>query len=89
MEQRETFVAEGQMQMGPSERFFIFLDGEYLGELLMRHFRLPEERGYTDVGACASPWRGWRNSHFPSNRKRRGEVGSKNRRLANAPPPKP
>ena len=33
-----------------SEQFFVFLDGEHLGQRLLRHFRLPEERGYTDLG---------------------------------------
>lgn len=48
--ERAEFVAEGTMQVGPSEQFFVFLDGEHLGQMLLRHFRLPEERGYTDVG---------------------------------------
>jgi hypothetical protein len=48
--QRDEFVAEGQMGIGPSERFFVFLDGEYLGGALIGHFELPEERGYTDLG---------------------------------------
>ncbi len=50
MERSENFVTEGQMQIGPMESFFIFLDGEYLGQRLVRHFGLPEERGYTELG---------------------------------------
>ncbi len=38
------------MAVGPSEQFFVFLDGEYLGQTLVDHFRLPEEKGYTDLG---------------------------------------
>lgn len=44
------FVAEGRVEIGPSEKFFVFLDGEYLGQRLMDHFQLPEERGYTSLG---------------------------------------
>ncbi len=50
MERSENFVTEGQMQIGPMESFFVFLDGEYLGQRLVRHFGLPEERGYTELG---------------------------------------
>lgn len=49
MEHRK-FVAEGQMEVGPSARFFVFLDGEYLGQRLIDHFQLSEERGYTNLG---------------------------------------
>ena len=38
------------MQLGPMEKYFLFLDGEYLGEQVLRYFGLPEERGYTDLG---------------------------------------
>jgi hypothetical protein len=48
--ERNDFVAEGKMEVGPTEQYFTFLDGEYLGELVLRHFGLPQERGYTDVG---------------------------------------
>lgn len=47
---RGEFVAEGKMEIGPTEKFFLFLDGEYLGKRLVDHFRLPEEKGYTDLG---------------------------------------
>jgi hypothetical protein len=48
--ERGEFVAEGKMEVGPAEHYFTFLDGEYLGRLLINHFGLPEERGYTDLG---------------------------------------
>lgn len=48
--ERSEFVAEGMMEVGPSERFFVFLDGDYLGKALVDHFGLPEERGYTALG---------------------------------------
>ena len=47
---RNKFVAEGKMAVDPSARYFVFLDGEYLGRGLVDHFGLPEERGYTDLG---------------------------------------
>lgn len=50
MEERGAFVVEGRMQVGPGEKYFVFVDGEYLGSLLVNHFRLPKERDYTDVG---------------------------------------
>lgn len=48
--ERDEFVAEGWIEIGPSEKFFVFLDGEYLGQRLVDHFQLPEERGYTNLG---------------------------------------
>jgi hypothetical protein len=48
--ERTEFVAEGQVEIGPSTSFFVFLDGEYLGQRLVSHFQLPEERGYTNLG---------------------------------------
>jgi hypothetical protein len=50
MDRVERFEAEGEMQIGPSERFFVFLDGVYLGEQLVEHFGLAEERGFTYLG---------------------------------------
>jgi hypothetical protein len=44
------FVVEGDMQIGPQKQFFIFLDGEHLGQLVLRHRRIAEERGDTKVG---------------------------------------
>ena len=49
MERGEVEVG-GHMQIGPHETFFIFVDGEYLARLLLQHFGLPEERGYSDLG---------------------------------------
>ncbi len=48
--ERSEFVTEGQMEIGPAEHYFTFLDGEHLGWLLLKHFGFPEERGYTDLG---------------------------------------
>jgi len=48
--ERNDFVVEGVLGVGPTEKFFVFLDGEYFGKLLVDHFRLPEEKGYTDLG---------------------------------------
>jgi hypothetical protein len=48
--ERGKFVAEGHMKIGPYQEFFIFLDDAFLADLVLRHYRLPEERGYTDVG---------------------------------------
>jgi hypothetical protein len=48
--ERGEFVAEGPMQLGPTDYYFVFLDGEYLGKRLCDHFGIPEERGYTEVG---------------------------------------
>lgn len=48
--ERGEFVMEGQMQVGPGDKYFVFLDGDYLGSLLIDHFGLPKERDYTDVG---------------------------------------
>ena len=47
---RNKFVAEGKMAVDPPARYFVFLDGEYLGRRLVDHFGLPEERGYTYLG---------------------------------------
>lgn len=44
------FVAEGELELGPSAQYFLFLDGEYLGQRLADHFGLPVERGYTKFG---------------------------------------
>jgi hypothetical protein len=48
--ERDKFVAEGKMEKGPKEEFFTFLDGEYLGKLLVKHFGLAGELGYCDLG---------------------------------------
>ena len=44
------FVAEGELEVGPSAQYFVFLDGEYLGQRLVDHFGLPSEKGYTRLG---------------------------------------
>ncbi|MBA3473173.1 MAG: hypothetical protein H0T57_08090 [Rubrobacter sp.] len=59
------FVVEGQMQIGPTERFFTFVDGEILGELLVNplpasegadlHGRGPRARHRGEVGGIARP----------------------------------
>ena len=48
--ERSDFVAEGRVEIGPKEQFFIFLDGEYLGQMLVDHFNMPGEPGYCDLG---------------------------------------
>lgn len=48
--ERKEFVAEGKMEVGPTEKFFVMLDGDFLGRRLVGHFGLPEEKGYTDLG---------------------------------------
>ena len=48
--ERDVLVAEGKLQIGPSGKFFVFLEGEYLGHLLLEHFGVPEKPGYTDLG---------------------------------------
>lgn len=50
MDREDAFSVEGHLEIGPSEQYFVFLDGEWLGRLLLNHFDLPEERGYTSVG---------------------------------------
>jgi hypothetical protein len=47
---REDFVVEGKMEVGPTEKYFVFLDGDYLGKLLIEHFDMPGEPGYCDLG---------------------------------------
>lgn len=44
------FVSEGKMEIGSKEQFFVFLDGQHLGQMLVEHFRLPGEPGYCDAG---------------------------------------
>lgn len=48
--EQDKFVAEGLLEIGPAEKYFVFLDGEWLGHLLTKHFRVPEERGYKGLG---------------------------------------
>ena len=48
--ERSKFVAEGKMEIGPTEWYFVFLDGEFLGQRLLDHFGVLGERGSTDLG---------------------------------------
>lgn len=48
--ERSGFVAEGKLQVGPKKEFFVFLDGDHLGKLLLDHFGMPGEPGYCDLG---------------------------------------
>ena len=48
--EQDKFVAEGFLEIGPYEKYFLFLDGEWLAHSLMKHFRVPEERGYKQLG---------------------------------------
>ena len=48
--ERGAFVAEGKMDVGPKEEFFIFLNGDHLGRQMTDHFGLPREKGYTSLG---------------------------------------
>lgn len=50
MDSSEKFVAEGWVELGPKEDFFIFVDGEHLGMLLRKHFGVEAEPGYTPLG---------------------------------------
>lgn len=43
-------MAEGDLELGPKEDFFVFLDGEHLGRLPREHFGLASETGYTPLG---------------------------------------
>ncbi len=38
------------MELGPKEDYFVFIDGEYLGQLLRIHFGADAETGYTALG---------------------------------------
>lgn len=40
--EKDVFVKEGQGQVGPGEKYFVFVDGDYLGGLLIDHFGLPK-----------------------------------------------
>ncbi len=49
--ERETFVAEGKLESGPKTESFVFLEGDYLGKLLVDRFKVPgEEPGYCNLG---------------------------------------
>jgi hypothetical protein len=40
----------GRCRSAPGDKYFVFLDGDYLGNLLVEHFRLPNGRDCTEVG---------------------------------------
>ena len=53
------FVAEGTLDVGPSAQYFVFLDGEYLGQRVVEHFKWntsnsPKNAATPDWLACAS-----------------------------------
>ena len=50
MDPSEKFVAEGTVDLGPKEDFFVFVNGEFLGTLLRKHFGVEAETGYTSLG---------------------------------------
>ena len=51
MEERARFVGEGTLEVGPRKDYFVFLDGEHLGSLLVRHFGITtEQESYDPVG---------------------------------------
>lgn len=51
-------VAEGKLEVGPKEEFFIFLNGDHLGKLFVDHFIWPENPATAIWDACVSPWSG-------------------------------
>lgn len=50
MDSPQKFVREGIVEVGPKAQFFVFVDGDYLGELLSDHFGVDAETGYTSLG---------------------------------------
>lgn len=50
MDSPQKFVREGLVEVGPKAQFFVFVDGEYLGEMLSEHFGVGAETGYTSLG---------------------------------------
>ncbi len=53
MERGEKFVAEGKVEIGPKEQFFMFLGGEHLGRTTSG---CPQSPATKTWGACASRW---------------------------------
>lgn len=82
--ERNEFVSEGQIEIGPSERFFVFLDGEYLGQAPFDYFGLPEERAAPTWGASVSPWGGWGRRTDPRAIRAQGTFRSPSVGLAGA-----
>ena len=50
MTQREAYVVEGRLEIGPEELPMVFVDGEELGGLLLRRFPIVSEGGYYRLG---------------------------------------
>jgi hypothetical protein len=48
--ERGAFVGEGKLEVGPSKDYFAFMDGDFLGHLLLEHLGAAEETGCTDLG---------------------------------------
>lgn len=49
--ERANFVVEGTVEVGPRADFFVFMDGDFLGRLLMQHVGAEPEGGeYTRLG---------------------------------------
>lgn len=50
MDPSEKFGADGSVELGPKEDYFIFLEGEHLGTMLRKHLGVNAETGYTPLG---------------------------------------
>ncbi len=50
-QERDDFVAEGLVELGPRKDFFAFVDGEMFGRLLAQHSGVdPKANEYTPLG---------------------------------------
>ena len=47
MKQREAYVVEGRLEIGPEELPLVFVEGEELGGLLLRRFPLSPDDDYS------------------------------------------
>jgi hypothetical protein len=50
VKQRESYVVEGRLEIGPEELPLVFVEGEELGGLLLRRFPLSPDQGYYRLG---------------------------------------
>ena len=50
MKQREAYVVEGRLEIGPEELPLVFVEGEELGGLLLRRFPLSPDDDYYRLG---------------------------------------
>jgi hypothetical protein len=50
VKQREAYVVEGRLEIGPEELPLVFVEGEELGDLLLRRFPLSSDDGYYRLG---------------------------------------